>query len=376
MNIGIEAGHIQDGSGGIYDYLLALIDSLGQVDIKNNYRLFYLTGLLGSPVVPDFGLPHVKNTFIKKLFKKDILEPKDVDLFFMPDTTEYTYNGNPPLVAGTFGSDVLLHPENYPNDRIVKTRNMLSTIKQAAKTIVYSNNSKNQLCSKFLLNANKVTVSRLAPHPRFRTIDEQQVREVLSKRYGINDNYILAPADSVTRMNLLRLLEAFSDIIRTPELSKYMLFVQGEPGWESDKVAARLKTGNLVGKVAFLKGVTSDERIILMNGATLVVYPPLSEETGVPVMEAMACGTPVACSDIPVHRELFEDAVAYFHPLDTKEMSYAIRKILFEHDFSRSLTAAGIGHVKKFDWRTAATDHLDAFKQATGVLSINTDTKK
>ncbi|MCD6310227.1 MAG: glycosyltransferase family 4 protein [Candidatus Eremiobacteraeota bacterium] len=245
---------------------------------------------------------------------------------------------------------------------------MVAAIKHAARIIVFSSNSKEQLCNKLMINYNKVVVSYLAPHSRYQPLDEHQVKEVLAKRYNIRENYILAPADGVTRMNCLRLLEAFSFILKIPELKKYRLFIQGEAGWASDKIAARVKTGNLVGKVAFLEGVTPKERLILMNGASMVVYPPLTEETGVPVMEAMACGAPVACSDIPVHRELFKDAVAYFHPLDSQEMADSISKILMDHDYYRQITASGTQLVRTFNWENTASDHIEAFRQAMSVL--------
>ncbi len=93
--------------------------------------------------------------------------------------------------------------------------------------------------------------------------------------------------------------------------------------------------------------------------ATLLVYPSLYEGFGLPVAEAMACGTPVICSNASSLPEVAGDAALYFEPHDVDGMAQAMRRVLDDESLRRDLRSRGLAQVKQFSWERAAHELLN-----------------
>jgi glycosyltransferase involved in cell wall biosynthesis len=107
------------------------------------------------------------------------------------------------------------------------------------------------------------------------------------------------------------------------------------------------------GSIEFFGGVTDDEYVEVLGRATALVTASLEEGFGIPVIEALSMGTPVACSDIPVFREVGGDGAAYFDPRDPHDIARVIRTL--EDDAAwRRLSDAGPAQAAKFTWDRSA----------------------
>jgi len=104
----------------------------------------------------------------------------------------------------------------------------------------------------------------------------------------------------------------------------------------------------------------------LYSAARLFVFPSLYEGFGLPVLESMACGTPVACSDIRALREVGGDAVAYFNPLDVTRVGEVVETVLADPDRQRRLSEAGLERAAGFTWQRTAQQTLDLYRDLVG----------
>ena len=108
----------------------------------------------------------------------------------------------------------------------------------------------------------------------------------------------------------------------------------------------------------------SDEKIInLYKYAKAFIFPSLYEGFGLPPLEAMAIGTPVLASDIPVLKEVYDNAVYFFNPYDVEDMAKAICKVVTDESLRRNLIEKGKERVKFFDFESAIDQHVKLYKE-------------
>jgi glycosyltransferase involved in cell wall biosynthesis len=156
--------------------------------------------------------------------------------------------------------------------------------------------------------------------------------------------------------NLDRLLEAIALVQADPEP------VLVAPGYETVfEPELRERAGQ---RVRFLGWVDDDELEGLYQAATCFVFPSLAEGFGLPVLEAMVRGTPVACSRIGPLEEVAGEAALYFEPTDTQDMARAIESLLSDADLRTRLAEAGREHAKQFSWTGTAKATLESYERA------------
>jgi len=115
--------------------------------------------------------------------------------------------------------------------------------------------------------------------------------------------------------------------------------------------------------VVFQGYVSDAEKWALLKGAAFLLLPSFAEGFGLPVLEAMKVGTPVVASDIPVFRELFDNAVEYVDPHSAEDIGRGIREVTENHDKRAQLIASGSKIVEKFSWRSAAQKYVQLLEE-------------
>ena len=178
--------------------------------------------------------------------------------------------------------------------------------------------------------------SRLYQHegmvPKFLTLREQEqfYRKHLG---GVGFRYLLAVSTIEPRKNHLRLLAGWEAIKSQidPELK---LIIVGTLGWDNDAVTKDFKPWLERGELFCLNAVPASDLRVLYRGAAATVCPSIGEGFDFSGVEAMASGGIVVASDIPVHREVYEDACEYFDPYSTSGLVTAIRKTLYSPEAS------------------------------------------
>jgi glycosyltransferase involved in cell wall biosynthesis len=186
--------------------------------------------------------------------------------------------------------------------------------------------------------------------------DADRVRE----HYGLPAEYLLHVGTLQPRKNLERLIEAAAALrVRRPGLE---LVLAGRPGWKAEPILARARAQP--GFVRILDYVPQAHLAGLYSGAQVFVFPSLYEGFGFPVLEAMACGTPVVCSNTSSLPEVAGEAALAVAPLDTEAMSAAIGRVLDDPSLRAALVAKGLAQVQRFSWARAAAETLQVLEQA------------
>jgi glycosyltransferase involved in cell wall biosynthesis len=167
---------------------------------------------------------------------------------------------------------------------------------------------------------------------------------------GLPDRYLLYPANMWPHKNHARLLDAFA-ALDDPEL--WLVLTGQTYGRE------RMLVGHE--RVRHLGHVAQDDLAGLYRGATAVVFPSLFEGFGLPPLEAMACGVPVAASDHGALAEVCGNAALLFDPEDSEAMTEAMRRVTSDDALRARLRAAGPPHAAVFTWEATARRHVEAY---------------
>ena len=236
------------------------------------------------------------------------------------------------------------------------------SIKKADFIITVSESVKAELVKEFNLNQNRCIVTPIPPDEAFfKEVPDAQIQSVKEK-YAINPNkkYIYFIGNLEPRKNLKTLIEAYQ-LLPQEIKNQYSLVLAGGKGWKTEETEQALQKAIEAGEdIKHLGFIAQEDSPALYQGAALFVMPSLYEGFGMPILEAMASGTPVVASDIPVLREVGGESASYADPLSPDSFKNAIIKILSQPKPSRDALQQ---NVTRYSW----ADNVDKIIQAVHV---------
>ncbi len=225
--------------------------------------------------------------------------------------------------------------------------------RRATHIIAVSECTRRDMIAAYNLPPEKITVVHEAAAPRFRPQPPDTVVAVRA-RYHLPDRYLLFVGTIEPRKNLTRLLSGF-EAIHADGLTDGLVIV-GKRGWLYDDFFSRLEQSPARAAV-ILPGYVPDEDLpAIYAGAQALVLPSLYEGFGLPVLEAMACGTPVTCSDTSSLPEIAGDAALHFDPHSVESLTDALRHLLNDTDLRAALRQRGFEQAAKFSWDQVAAE--------------------
>lgn len=243
-----------------------------------------------------------------------------------------------------------VNPAWFPVKNLLSFKLFTRTaLRTADKIITDSQASKNDLVRFFSCPAEKIVVIPLAPAEIFRPVRE--VKKIFEK-------YILYVGNLGNRKNIVRLVRAFEKL----NLGHQLVLVGGQ-GYKGEDVL-RMIAGSP--QITYLAKVGDDELVQLYNGAALFVYPSLYEGFGLPILEAMACGTPVATSNVSSLLEVAGDAALLFNPEDIDDITDKMRRLLTNSELRASLRQRGLARAAEFSWKKAARQTIQVYREVLG----------
>ena len=188
----------------------------------------------------------------------------------------------------------------------------------------------------------------------------------VTRRLDIDGAYILHVGTLQPRKNLARLIEAYAGLRAgwAGPGPAPLLVLAGGRGWLSQSIFETARRLGLEASVRFVGYVNRADLPALLSGASLFVFPSLYEGFGFPVLEAMACETPVICSNASSLPEVAGDAALLIDPLDTPAWTAAMYAVLRDADLAARLVDAGRRNVQRFSWGRAARQALDVLEEA------------
>jgi glycosyltransferase involved in cell wall biosynthesis len=197
-----------------------------------------------------------------------------------------------------------------------------------------------------------------------------QIIDQTKAKYGLKGDYLLYIGTLHPRKNLTRLVEAFHTI-KTAEVSRsasavsdLKLVIAGQRGWLYHDIFTRVQQLGLESQVIFPGYIDEADKPALLSGALAYVFPSLYEGFGLPVLEAMACGTPVLTSNISSLPEVAGNAALLVDPLDSAAIAGGLTRLITEADLRRELVERGYRQIQKFSWRQAAAQVMEIIEKA------------
>ncbi|MBI3584713.1 MAG: glycosyltransferase family 4 protein [Nitrospinae bacterium] len=227
--------------------------------------------------------------------------------------------------------------------------------KRASAIIADSEYSKKDIIKIFGVDEEKINVISLGISDEYKPVTNLYSIEKIKNIYNIKGKYILYVGNFKPHKNVKRLIEAFAEA--TPHLTPTLQRGEGVGiklvlGGKRDKFVPLLEeqVNNLgIGdSVIFTDFIKDEDLPYLYSGAELFVYPSLYEGFGLPLLEAMACGTPVICSNTTSLPEVVWDAGILINPEDVKSMASAISKLLKDDMMREDLKIKGLNRAKEF----------------------------
>lgn len=259
-----------------------------------------------------------------------------------------------PTVVTVHDLSFLRHPDAFrlPNRLYLRLLTVLST-RRAARVIAVSESTRRDVIALCGVAGDRVIAVPNGVSERFCPADAAAVAE-FRRRRGLPERYILFLGTLEPRKNVVRLLDAYA-AWRRASREPVILVIAGGKGWFYQTIFAQVARLGLEEAVLFPGFVPSDELPWWYRAAELFVYPSLFEGFGLPVLEALACGTPTITSRASSLPEVAGDAALLVDPEDTGELTDAIARLSSDPLLADELRSAGPRQAGRFTWsRTAA----------------------
>ncbi len=240
-----------------------------------------------------------------------------------------------------------------PKDRFRLRLDSYRGITSADHILAISENTKKDIVELYNIPANRITVAYNGISKLYRRLEDDSSVEAVRRKYQINSPYILHTGVLQKRKNLVRLFQAF-ELFKQRCNEDIKLVLVGGKGWLYDEILEQRSTMKEKDSVIFCGKVSSSELLAFYNGAQLFVLPSLYEGFGIPLAEAMACGTPSIAADSSSLPEVGGDAALYFDPYSIEEIAEAIAKVVFEEATRNQMIVKGFEQVKQFSWDETA----------------------
>jgi glycosyltransferase involved in cell wall biosynthesis len=369
---------VSPGKTGVGYYTWHLIHWLPRVDPETTYLAWYL---------------YVRRLQGRPLFFRDVREPNLVerwtpfparwwwrleesyrlprvewfvkfDLFFATNFVP------PPMKAGRLVITVhdlayRLYPETAPHSTRKWLKGIDHSIRRAAQILVPSESTKRDLIDLYPVEPDRVTVAHLGVDTdAFRRPAEETLGRV-RERFGIDRPYFLYVGGIEPRKNLPRLVEAFAGLPEDVSLVIAGASVQWNPeGWNLLRPSLEGLGPDVRRRVILTGYVNEGEKVALLAGALAMAYPSLYEGFGLPVAEALACGTPVVTSNVSALPEVVGDAALLVDPDDVEAIRNGMRRVLEDEALRRRLAEAGPRRAASFIWEETARKTAGALRRA------------
>ncbi len=234
--------------------------------------------------------------------------------------------------------------------------------KKAAHIFTLSEYSKNAIIEILGVPEEKVTVTHCGVGPQFFPESREKARQTVQRECGITRPYILYVGNLKPHKNVQGLLQAFA-LTMSRTVRDCQLLIVGDDA-VGGRVLKNLAAKLSLGTASRFAGKVSDEVLrCAYSAAELTVLPSFEEGFGLPVLESMACGTPVACSRSASLPEVGGNAVEYFDPHDIESIATTVARLLESEDDRTRLRQLGFSNLQRFTWSACAGLHLQVYRQ-------------
>ena len=380
MRVGLDVSLVpgERAGGGQYAYQLAR--ALPRVDPEVSYLLYPVFYYIVHPDYQRTDLPEAAN--MRVAFRD--LPAKDVQSFWKPDapavfkewllgpvdvvhSTTFCvprFQLRPKrLVVTIYDLSFITHPEHHiPANVEHCLTGTRQAIEHADAIIAISDHTRRDLVERMGAPADRIVVTPLAHDGDLTRVSDPERLAAVQKRYGLPENFVLFLGALEPRKNLGRLLEAYATLPAGLRRDVHLV-VAGMSGWLNDSIHSRVMELGLDESVHFAGYIDGADLASLYSLATVFAYPSLYEGFGLPVLEAMACGTPVLTSNVSSLPEVAGDAAVLVTPTEVESIADGLRRLLESPAAQAEVAARGIAQAARFSWDRCAKQTLEVYRQ-------------
>ena len=250
---------------------------------------------------------------------------------------------------------------HLPLNRIYLNTMMPRFLRAADAVIAVSECSQRDAVRLYGTPTEKIHVIPEGVDARFKPVGQQQIEQVRS-RYHLPERFVLSVGTIEPRKNLPTLFEALA-APREPGLETWPLVIAGKPGWLYEPILRRIADLNLQDSIHLTGFFPDDDLPALYSAATVLAMPSRYEGFGLPVLEAMACGTPVICSNTSSLPEVAGDAALLVPPEDVQGWVEAIAHVMNDDALRLQMRERGFVQAARFSWENAARQTAEVYRQ-------------
>ncbi|WAT02187.1 glycosyltransferase family 4 protein [Rouxiella chamberiensis] len=295
--------------------------------------------------------------------KSYVLKKQQEHIFHSPN---YYIPPNIGKSVATFHDLSVFHwPEFHPAGRVhLMQKELKKTVARAKVLITDSEYTKTELVEYFCLDASDVVVAPLASSGFFMPRQPADVHSVLNKYKLGYKQFFLYTGTIEPRKNILSLLQAY-DRLDAVTKRNFPLVISGYKGWENEELFKLFKKGSDEGWLNYLGFTASEDLPKLYAAAKGFLFPSIYEGFGLPVLEAMASGVPVICSNASSLPEVVGEAALMHDPYDVPRFSESIDRLIQDPSIEQRMITAGIERASQFSWKHCADKTIQAYHQVS-----------
>jgi glycosyltransferase involved in cell wall biosynthesis len=370
VHIAIDAHSVGAQLAGNETYALNLIEALAEIDQSNRYTLYVTKQSAVDRFTnrwPNFQikrtLPHAPLVRIPLTLSIELRKNR-VDVLHV----QYTAPPRTPcaLVATIHDLSFEHMPETFKRRSRAQLRfTVRRTAQKAAQILTLSEFSRRHIIETYAVNPERVFVTPPAAPASFAPVTNETELRRIRTSYGIERNYILALGSIQPRKNLVRLINAYSSLNRVRTKTELpQLVLAGKRGWLEAATVRAAELSEARGDILFIGYVPDSDLPALYSGAMCFAYPSYFEGFGLPVLEAMQCGTPVVAGNRTSLPEAAGDAGVLFDPFDESAIAAVLTQVIENPNYRAELRVKGLARAAAFSWRTTAKMTLEAYERA------------
>ena len=367
MRIAIHAADLDhDRIDGTRVYLFNMLKNFGKIDSQDSFFIYHQNDFNPQLEPPAFANYSIKKTSFPSLWTQTAFAFKiwrdRPDVLWMPvHNLPILHRKNLKVVVTIHDLAFKIFPDYFTKKDLLKLNKLSDmAIKNSDHIIAVSHSTKNDILKFYPeISAEKITVIHHGFDAEiFQKKYSEEYFNELSISYKIKaKNYLLYVGAIQPRKNLEVLIAAFEKLKK--EKSDLKLVIAGSPAWKAEKTLQKIAVSEFKNDIIVTGNLGFEKMAVLYQNAKMFVFPSLYEGFGIPVLEAMASGTPAICAKNSSLIEAGGEAALYFKTEDPSDLANCINKIIENEVFAEELIQKGKEHAKKFSWEKCAQETLD-----------------
>lgn len=370
MRIAIHAADLDHNRiDGTRVYLFNMLKNFGKIDSQDSFSIYHQNDFNPQLKPPVFANYSVKKSSFPLLwtqiaFAFEIWRDKPEVLWMPVHNLPILHRKNLKVVVTIHDLAFKIFPDYFTKKDLLKLNKLSDmAIKNSDRIIAVSHSTKNDILKFYPeISAEKITVIHHGFDAGiFQKKYSVEESDKLLKNYQLSTkNYLLYVGAIQPRKNLEVLIAAFEKVKKESASwrTDLKLVIAGAPAWKAEKTLQKIAASEFKNDIIVTGNLGFEKMAVLYQNAKIFVFPSLYEGFGIPVLEAMASGTPVICAKNSSLVEAGGEAALYFKTEDFSDLADCINKIIENEAFAEELIQKGREHAKKFSWEKCAQETL------------------